>query len=150
MKDKHDFLHWLIIVCCIAVGVAFAQNFHLWELMSAKDATKISWLICGITVATSFTIGFITYMNIKTVNRLNKIWFIADAMITLGMIGTVAGFLIMMGDGFSTININDQASMQKTMQSVGLGMGTILVTTLTGLISSLLLKLQLVVVDHEE
>jgi hypothetical protein len=150
MKEKHDFLYWLIAVCTVALGVAIAQNFHLWEIMNSKDATKISWLICGITIATSITIGIITYRRKKTINIMNRLWFIADAMVTLGMIGTVLGFLMMMGDGFNAINVTDQASMQKTMQAVGTGMGTILVTTVMGLIASLVLKLQLVIVDHEE
>jgi hypothetical protein len=150
MENKHNFLYWLITTCCITVLAVIAQRFHLWAIMDSKDATKISWLICGITIITSLAIGFISFKQYTNINIMNRLWFISDAMITLGMIGTVAGFLIMMGDNFSNINAADPATIQKTIQTVGTGMGTILVTTLMGLVSSLLLKLQLVIVDHEE
>lgn len=149
MTEKHDFLYWLTVVCCIILGAAFAQYFQLWHTMNAKDATKISWLICGITIATSTAIGIVIYNRLQTLHRMNILWYVSDAVITLGMIGTVFGFLIMMGSGFNTIDVTNTASMQKTIQSVGSGMGTILVTTVMGLISSLLLKLQLVIADHE-
>jgi hypothetical protein len=150
MKEKYKFLYWLIIVCCMVLVSAIAQNFHLWEIMNVKDATKISWAICAITAGASLSIGIAAYKQNASLHQMNILWFIADAMIYLGMIGTVFGFLIMMGDGFNGINIADPTSIQKILQSIGTGMGTILVTTVMGLISSLLLKFQLVVIDHEE
>jgi hypothetical protein len=148
MKQKHDFFYWLITACCIGLAVVFAQNSHLWEALNTKDVTKISWIICGIFTASSLVIGVIAYNKYSTFVTMERLWFISDAMVTLGMIGTVSGFLIMTGDGFNNINVSDTASMQKAMQTVGTGMGTVLVTTLMGLTSSVLLKLQLIIVNH--
>lgn len=151
MKENKDFFYWLIIICLIGLGAAFAQNVHFWEIMNAKDATKITWLICGIFPITSLVIGAIAYRKHATSVTMERLWFIADAMITLGMIGTVSGFLILAGgDSFSKLNPADTVSLQKTMQIMGTGMGTILVVTLMGLISSVLLKLQLVIIHHFE
>jgi len=148
MRDNRNFFYWLITICCIGLGVAFAQNEHLWETMNNKDATKISLLICVIFFITSISIGIISYRGKSTHITLEKLWFISDALVTLGMIGTVSGFMIMMGDSFSNINFTDVTSMQKVMQMVGAGIGTITVTTVAGLTSSVLLKLQLQFIDH--
>ena len=148
MKDRQEFFYWLITICCIGLAVIFAQNAHLWEAMSAKDATKISWLICGIFAATSAVIGVISFTKNAPALFVDKLWFIADAMFTVGMIGTVSGFLILAGDALGSINPADVASLQKTIQTIGTGIGTIAVTTLMGLISSLLLRLQLEIIDH--
>jgi len=119
-------------------------------MMDAKDPTKISWIILAITATSTLATGFYAYKEEASMDVMNRLWFISDAMVTLGMIGTVAGFLIMMGDGFATLDAKDPTSMQNTIHTVAMGMGTILVTTLMGLVSSLVLKLQLVIIDHEE
>jgi hypothetical protein len=148
MIDRKDFFYWLITICSVGLAAAFAQNAHLWELMYIKDATKISLLICGIFFFTSLTIGTIAYKKRSTQITMEKLWFISDALVTLGMIGTVTGFMIMMGDKFNTVNFADIASLQDLFKSVGAGIGTITVTTVMGLTTSLLIKLQLQFVDH--
>jgi len=148
MKENKDFFYWLITICSIGLAAAFAQNMHLWEIMYSKDATKISLLICAITIFTSITIGIIAYRKNSTQITMEKLWFISDALVTLGMIGTVTGFMIMMGDKFTTVNFADISSLQDLFKTVGAGIGTITVTTVAGLTSSLLIKLQLQFVDH--
>ena len=150
MLDNRPFLYWFFTVCCIGFLAALAQHYHFWAIMDAKDHTKISWVICAISAVASLLIGFYAYKGHASTDAMNRLWFISDAMVTLGMIGTVAGFLVMMGDGFTSMDPKDAAAMQNTIKTVGSGMGTILVTTLMGLITSVLLKLQLVIIDHEE
>lgn len=148
MKENKDFFYWLITICSIGLAAAFAQNEHLWEMMYYKDATKISLVICAITFFTSITIGLIAYRKRSTQITMEKLWFIGEAMVTLGMIGTVTGFMIMMGDKFQTVNFADISSLQNLFKTIGSGIGTITVTTVAGLTASLLIKLQLQFVDH--
>jgi len=150
MTDKDRFLYWVITMCCLVLAALLAQNFNLWETMNSKDATKISWLICTITAGTSLAIGWCSLQPTISQNIMNKFWFIADAMFTLGMIGSVSGFLLMTGDGLTSINTSDPSSIQKTLNLIVTGVGTTMVTTLLGLISSLLLRLQLEIIYHEE
>lgn len=136
-------------MCCVAIAAALGHHFHFWTMMDAKDETKISWAIVVITLAASLFIGYYSYIGQASKQAMNVLWYISDAMITLGMIGTVAGFLIMMDGGFANIDATDPASIQTTIKTLGSGMGTILITTLIGLAASMLLKLELVVTDHE-
>ena len=69
-------------------------------------------------------------------------WFASDVLLTMGLIGTVAGFILMLAGAFNGINISDVSSVQQALANMAVGMSTALYTTLTGLITSTLLKFQ--------
>ena len=76
-------------------------------------------------------------------------WFITEACLALGMIGTVTGFLLMLNGAFIEIDLSNPTTIQNSLIKMALGMSTALYTTLTGLICSLALKIQLVNVENE-
>ena len=76
-------------------------------------------------------------------------WFVSEMMISLGMIGTVIGFIYMLYSVFSSLNITDTMAVQESLGKMAQGMGTALLTTLVGLVSSVLVKSQLVMVENE-
>jgi hypothetical protein len=61
----------------------------------------------------------------------------------LGMTGTVLGFLVMLNDAFS----GDMAAQQVMLRAAP-GLATICVTTVVGLVCSMLVKAQLVNLDY--
>ena len=73
-------------------------------------------------------------------------WFSADIMIKMGLLGTIIGFIFMLG---SVANITDfdVTSMQKILKHMSTGMGTALYTTLAGLICSMLAATQYHLLD---
>jgi hypothetical protein len=73
-------------------------------------------------------------------------WFSADIMIKLGLLGTIIGFILMLG---SVANITDfdVTTMQKILKHMSTGMGTALYTTLTGLVCSMLATAQYHLLD---
>jgi biopolymer transport protein ExbB/TolQ len=74
-------------------------------------------------------------------------WFFVDAIIKLGLLGTIVGFILMLGSvtDSSSLDIN---TMQKVLQQMSSGMGTALYTTLAGLVCSLLLAIQYQMLDR--
>jgi len=62
----------------------------------------------------------------------------------------VSGFIFMLHSVFGNLNLQDTAAIQQSLGSMAQGMGTALLTTLIGLISSVLVKSQLVMVENEE
>ena len=74
-------------------------------------------------------------------------WFTADIMIKLGLLGTIIGFIFMLG---SVANITDfdVTSMQKILKHMSIGMGTALYTTLAGLVCSMLAASQYQMLDN--
>ncbi len=74
-------------------------------------------------------------------------WFAADMMLKLGLLGTIVGFIFMLGS-VSNISDFDVATMQKVLKHMSNGMGTALYTTLAGLVCSLFASLQYHMIDQ--
>jgi hypothetical protein len=73
-------------------------------------------------------------------------WFSADIMIKLGLLGTIIGFIYMLG---SVANITDFdiTSMQNILKHMSTGMGIALYTTMAGLVCSMLASVQYHMLD---
>jgi len=74
-------------------------------------------------------------------------WFTADIMIKMGLLGTIVGFILMLGS-VSNITDFDVTTMQKILSYMSSGMGTALYTTLTGLVCSMLAATQYQMLDR--
>ena len=147
MKIGRKLLKWWLIFCLTLLGFGTLYHFNMHSQLYHADVTKLSFLIIVIFVFTSVWIGRKTYDFEKTSVIDEKIdvgWFIAESCLALGMVGTVTGFLYMLGTAFENIDITDATTLQDALASMAKGMSTALYTTLTGLIASLIIKVQLV------
>ncbi|MCY4012012.1 MAG: MotA/TolQ/ExbB proton channel family protein [Gammaproteobacteria bacterium] len=72
--------------------------------------------------------------------------FVSDALIKLGLLGTIVGFILMLLP-VSEIEAFEPALMQQLLAGMSEGMAVALYTTLAGLVTSTLLKLQYHVLD---
>ena len=83
----------------------------------------------------------------KLKNPHNLGWFFADIMIKLGLLGTIIGFVLMLG---SVVNVTDfdVTTMQNILKQMSSGMGTALYTTFAGLVCSILTAAQLHLLDQ--
>ena len=118
------------------------------ELWNA-DQTKISFIIITIFVATSIATGFLSFRSDTQYIKLsNYIWFASETMVTLGLIGTVAGFLLMLSSAFDNLDVSNVENVQKVISNMALGMSTALCTTLSGLVGSVLTKIQMVILEN--
>ena len=68
-------------------------------------------------------------------------WLVADLMIKLGLLGTVIGFIYMLG-AVATIDNADITTIQNMLVDMSAGMRIALYTTLTGLLAGMLLGIQ--------
>lgn len=138
----HKFSRWIIITCGLGlIGYALYVKGILQYLFE-MDSTFIS---LGILVAFFMSHFFVLSAIIRYQSSLEtKLWYVAESMITVGMIGTVVGFTLLFGDAFATLDVEDSQSIAAVLTDLAVGMGTALVTTLTGLVCSLILKGELV------
>lgn len=74
-------------------------------------------------------------------------WFAVDALIRLGLIGTVIGFILMLGAVYE-LKDEDISALQDLLGSMGTGMQVALYTTLTGICSSLILSIYCRILDY--
>jgi biopolymer transport protein ExbB/TolQ len=74
-------------------------------------------------------------------------WFFTSLLIKLGLLGTVIGFVLMLGP-LSTLESFDIGDVQNILAKMTAGMAIALNTTLIGLLSSMLLSFQYLMLDH--
>lgn len=74
-------------------------------------------------------------------------WFIADLMIRLGLLGTVIGFIFMLGS-ISNVTAVDLQALQQLLSNMSEGMRVALYTTLSGLSAGILLSFQYQLLDQ--
>jgi len=140
-------LKWWLIFCLTMLGFGTLYYFNVHSLLYYADVTKLSFLIIIIFVFTSIWIGRKTFdleTTSVTDDTIDVGWFVAESCLALGMVGTVTGFLYMLGTAFENIDITNATTLQDALASMARGMSTALYTTLTGLIASLIIKIQLV------
>ena len=147
---------WLFVSLIVIITFAFAY-FGLFLEVWDKDRTKLSFLIMIIFLTTTVHCGRETFkisngiegkISKEEINRTDwkgrqEIgWFISDLLLTIGMIGTVAGFLIMLAGAFAGVDLNNEEAMKAVLERMSKGMSTALYTTLFGLICGSFLKIQ--------
>ena len=142
-------IRWWLVFCISVLLCAIGFSFGLVSELYQKDPTRIS--------CSTIYIGFSEWAIAKTkiseehyINVRRIAWFIAESLMALGMIGTVIGFILMLGSSFESIDVSNTETLKSTLTSMAIGMSTALYTTVTGLICSLWLKTTLVVVNPGE
>jgi hypothetical protein len=155
---KHKlFLRWWLAFAGILIGLTTFTFSGGWIELYDKDATKLSFVIITIFLVMSQWCGYKTWLLSRFLDRGKKIedehmireventmeagWFTSDLCLTIGMAGTVIGFIMMLS-GFTKIDVSDVSTIQGLIKSLGIGMSTALYSTLAGLICSALLKVQ--------
>ena len=142
------FLQWWLffVLQIIILASAYVYELHLYILNN--DQTYISFVLIGIWLLTSSMIGYKLLKNITTSNE--KFWFIAETCMAIGMMGTVLGFILMLGGSdLASIDPSDVEGMKGVIGQLASGMATALLTTLTGLIVSVSLRTQLMIGEGE-
>lgn len=138
---------------CVHIVIVFtAYKFNFFQELLEKDSTKLSFFLLLILLVVTFWIGskifFYTRNKVESkedsINDLSIFWFIGEACLAIGLVGTVTGFIIMLGTTFIGLDVSDTSSMQDALVKMSIGMSTALYTTLIGLLSSLSIKVQII------
>jgi hypothetical protein len=134
-------LRWWLMFSAMCVGGYFVSEAGIFARFMEVDLTHISLIIFSIFVLFTCIVGYDTYrINKKGLSdsictRAKVGWFFSDALMTLGMLGTVLGFIMMLE--------GDITAAKAALASMSKGMGVALYTTAAGVICGLLLKVQL-------
>ena len=105
----------------IAVGLA-AYFLNLFGLLLELDSTYLTFVIIGITFVTTCSLYFQKTWDWQ--------WFVSDAVLSLGMVGTLYGFLMVLGQAFTEIDTSSTESMTAAIGMLSSGMSTALITSL--------------------
>jgi hypothetical protein len=145
---------WWTLVVGIYIALAVGHYyFGIGQYLLDHDTTYISWVIFGVFTLTTIHIGkHIHSLSAKRPiydNEMQIDWYAAEACMGIGMVGTLIGFLIILSSAFSNIDVTSVEQMKEVVGNIAAGMGTALLTSLVGLLASLALKLQLVLLENE-
>lgn len=157
---KHTiFLKWWLFICTVFIAAMFGYAEGVFRQVYEADFTKLSVVLVALFTYMSIWCGVKTWQlsefldtydpekenNPVVVERIEHLtevgWFVSDLCLSIGMIGTVVGFITMLG-GFFTVDFSDTATLQNLIKDLGSGMSVALYTTLVGLVCSALLKIQ--------
>lgn len=138
-------LKWYAIFCSSILLVFLSYYFGILHELYQTDFTKLSWVIIAIFFIMSTTLGY--KLHKKNLAITDFEWFVAESMLSIGMVGTVIGFIYMLTTIFTGLDVQQIATVQQALSDMATGMGTALWTTLVGLIFSIIYKTQLVLVD---
>lgn len=145
---------WTTIVLTIVLMSIAEYYITISEYLLEKDSTRISLIILAILIVCSLYIGRQAYklqFNSIAVNPKNiePIWYFSDAVLSIGMVGTLVGFLVVLTTTFTNITGYTPEELKDVIGALASGMGIALITSLTGLLSSIVLKFQLVLLDSD-
>jgi hypothetical protein len=126
-----------------------------WKKIYEVDSTFICFVITGLYFFTLFHLG-LRIVNLKKLishhgsyfypntsreytpsHDVSLGWFMSSQFLTLGLIGTVYGFVLCLKDGFDSVVATNPETVQLLLNKVSKGMGTALWTTIFGLLASL-------------
>ena len=146
------FLRWWLLFCTSIAAMFIVHAFGFTQALLDNDMTRLSFVIITLFFGSSIFVGYETYKKSKgksVESGTNIAWFVTEMMLALGMIGTVIGFILMLGSSFESLNVSDTTSVKTALTDMALGMSTALYTTLVGLVCSQALKVQLVNVETD-
>jgi len=152
-SQDRTFLEWWWFFCSLLLTTFIVWQLDVFEKIWNADQTKISVAILSLFTIMTIYCGRQAWSlsKIKKNNqdvdetiksRYEPGWFVSEVCLTMGLIGTVSGFILMLYGAFADLNISDTSSVQQSLMNMSLGMSTALYTTLIGLVTSLLLKIQ--------
>ena len=138
-------LYWWLMWCFQVLAFATAAKFGLYQEIIGVDPTHITKLIAIIHVIASILIGWCIWQRREP--WIDAFWYTAETQLSIGMIGTLIGFIIMLNSAFANIAGGDIDAIKNSIAMIGIGMGVAIRATLLGLLSGVLIKAQLIVLD---
>lgn len=135
---------WYILSCALVL-IIFMSIDIIMEVIG-HDGTFISGSILVLFGICHLAIP----RAIGSTEVEEKLWFMAEVMVAMGMIGTVTGFMLMFGEAFANLDTSSPETISAVLTDMASGLGVALVTTLTGLICSFTLKSELVFIAGGE
>jgi hypothetical protein len=147
------FLKWWLIIVLSVIGSCVSIYFDFDKFLYENDLTKLSLVILLFFTISSIIVGYKIYKQfVEKVDTYTyeTEWFVSEILVSLGMIGTVIGFIYMLYTVFGNLDVGDTSIIKASLSTMANGMGTALLTTLIGLTSSVLLKCQLVLTNDKQ
>ena len=150
MLKNGNLLKWWLLVVLTAAGVVIVNYFDGIQFVYDNDLTKLSFVIAGLFLLTSAVVGYKIFTNGDgKYQNYEAEWLVSEHLLSLGLLGTVGGLCYTFYVGFNNLDITNIQSAQQVIIALANGLSSAFVTTIAGLIFSMILKSQLVIAENE-
>lgn len=139
---------WWVIFCSLIAGFFFAGITGGLTFVWEADHSKLSVLTIGLFWLMTVFVGYLTKKittdgDTSYEKYLPACWYASDVMIALGMLGTLIGFILMFQGNIAGLDPSNTDSVKQVIAAMSNGFSVGVITTVCGLIASVLLRLQL-------
>lgn len=144
-KLNKKFYLWWVSVLLIATAVFWATYTGITTLVWETDVTMITSVISVVFVVMNMVLGYVAHLSDSKSNPAlsafltDKIWFMSEFLMGLGILGTVLG-LIHMVTGMASLQ--DSSQIVSMLDGMRTALGYALSTNALGLAASMILKFQ--------
>lgn len=166
--DDRVWHQWLMITVGSVLFVAISAAQGWLQVVVSADRTWISVLILMLLVMTTVWAGWRARQLVHYLRRCQHTpppasefarwqdtligphaggWFVTGLVVRLGLLGTVIGFMLML-NSLRSVETLDAGDVGGLIRLLGEGMGVSLTTTLSGLIASISMGLQMLALDR--
>ena len=143
------FIKWFLFNAVFFTAVFFAETKGAISLMVKNDISHLTIVIMALYIIMSAFTGRLCYLADKTEKRsdvrhlLRKAdtgWFAAEHFFSLGLLGTVFGLCVA-----TSTSLNEGTEVSDIVSGLKTGLNTAFYTTICGIVFSLPLQVQLMI-----
>ena len=150
-------LRWWVIFWSSIISAGIIQYKGLFVSLWFADLSGVSFITLGLYFILTLFIGFLTnslsrneIYSIEHQNNLRYLqgcWYGSELLMACGMAGTLIGFTLMLGPALAGLDPSNLIATKAGIFNMAAGMSTAVLTTLVGLITSHMLKIQLINIE---
>ena len=151
------FTKWFLLNAIVVTAVFFAETKGALSMMVKNDVSHLTIVIMVLYVLFTAFVGKLCYLadsvDKKKVNRHDAAklsrqaevgWFAAEHFFSLGLLGTVFGLCVATAG-----NLDETAQVSSIVAGLKTGLNTAFYTTICGIVFSLPLQAQLMILRYE-
>ena len=150
------FTKWFLLNAVVLTAVFFAEQKGAISTVIKNDLSYISVLIMGLYLVVSGYVGRLCYLSDRInekkkeeavehlLKRSDVGWFAAEHFFSLGLLGTVFGLCVA-----TATNLNAEAQVSDIVAGLTTGLNTAFYTTICGIVFSLPLQVQLMILKFK-
>ena len=150
-------LRWWVIACALTVAAAIIQYKGLFSALWFADPSGLSFVTISIFFMLTIATGILTKrlsgsqpgtpVFDENIAYLQALWYASELLMALGMMGTLIGFIKMLGPALAGLDPANLVAAKSSILGMASGMSISVMNTLVGLVASQLIKLQLVNIE---
>ena len=150
------FTKWFLLNAVMVTAIFFAETKGAISLMVKNDISHLTIVIMVLYVIVSVVVGKLCFLSDKInkgrekearrhlTKRAEVGWFAAEHFFTLGLLGTVFGLCVA-----TATSLNEGAEISDIVSGLKTGLNTAFYTTICGVIFSLPLQAQLMILGFK-